>query len=103
HPKNYINFRNSFDIKTSIVLIVLFLLSALAVIYSMYLSHTFKSDPYILGVQGRYFLPILPMLLLAIRQIPIKYPRNLNQSFVIIMLVINMIYMLWMFATILSI
>lgn len=43
----------------------------LAAIMSMATSWTFNTDYYIYGVQGRYFLPVLPLLLLSIR------PKNL--------------------------
>lgn len=54
--------------------IVLGLISAgviLAAILSMATSWTFNTDYYIYGVQGRYFLPVLPLLLLGVR------PKNL--------------------------
>lgn len=46
---------------------VLFLICSFGIILSMWLSWTQEKDVVIQGVQGRYFIPLLPMLMLALR------------------------------------
>lgn len=54
------------DAKTRITLLALFVLSSIGTVSSLYLSYTPVGSLYILGVQGRYFIPVLPLLLLAL-------------------------------------
>ncbi len=51
---------------TRIGLAVVFILSYVATVASLYLSYTPVGSEVILGVQGRYFFPVLPLLLLAL-------------------------------------
>lgn len=51
---------------TRIGLALVFLLSYSATVASLYLSYTPVGSDMILGVQGRYFFPVLPLLLLAV-------------------------------------
>lgn len=46
---------------------VLFCLCVAGIMLSMCIGHTFDTEPVIRGVQGRYFLPVLPLLLIALR------------------------------------
>lgn len=55
-----------FDRRARASLAVTFTLSALAVLGVMYLTWTAVGDRYIAGVQGRYFLPLGPALLLSL-------------------------------------
>ena len=48
------------------------MISAFGIILSMWLGWTFLTEPVIQGVQGRYFLPLLPLLAIAIRPKSIK-------------------------------
>lgn len=58
-----------YDIKLSKIMRCTMVLSSLAIIGSiflaMYLSHTAPGSLIIEGVQGRYFIPVLPLLMLA--------------------------------------
>mgnify|MGYP002603659162 FL=1 len=45
---------------------VLFCLCAAGIMLSMCIGHTFDTELVIRGVQGRYFLPVLPLLLIAL-------------------------------------
>ncbi len=47
--------------------ILLSVASGFAIFLSMYLGWTFNTEQVILGVQGRYFIPFLPLLYLALR------------------------------------
>lgn len=51
----------------SILFIFAFALAALGSIASMWLGWTFNHENVIQGVQGRYFLPALPVLLFGLR------------------------------------
>lgn len=46
---------------------VLFLVCSVGVVLSLWLTWTESTDFFIQGVQGRYFIPLLPMLVLALR------------------------------------
>ena len=50
-----------------------FAIAALGSIASMWLGWTFNNESIIQGVQGRYFLPVLPALLFGLRSRAIKY------------------------------
>ena len=47
--------------------VAIFFVTFVAIMFSMYLGWTFVTEDTIQGVQGRYFLPVLPLLLLAMR------------------------------------
>ena len=47
--------------------VLLSVASGSAIFLSMYLGWTFNTEQIILGVQGRYFIPFLPLLYLALR------------------------------------
>jgi uncharacterized membrane protein len=54
------------DKKTRLVLILLFALGYLLTIISLYIAFTPVKSLVVAGVQGRYFTPIMPLLLLAL-------------------------------------
>lgn len=68
---------------------LLFLLGALAVAFSMLLGHTFNTEVVIAGVQGRYFLPFLPLLLLALRDGKLHLGRDMRGATVLIMIILG--------------
>lgn len=76
-----------------IVMLVWILASA-----SMLLGHTFVSDPHINGVQGRYILPVLPLLLLALHNKKIVYQGNPVRAVLISAFALNLLYMNFVFA-----
>ncbi len=57
---------------------------AFGAILSMWTGWTFASDTAILGVQGRYFIPLLPMALIALR--PNSIQVNVNTGFALVSL-----------------
>lgn len=77
----------------SIVMLVWILASA-----SMLLGHTFVGDPHIMGVQGRYILPVLPLLLLALHNKKIVYQGNPARAVLISAFALNLLYMNFVFA-----
>jgi len=52
------------------VFLVLFVAGYLATVFSIYLSFAPVGEDYILGVQGRYFIPLAPLLFLALVRSP---------------------------------
>ncbi len=60
------------------------LIGALGAILTMWTSWTFSSDPAIQGVQGRYFIPLLPMALIALR--PNSIQVSVNTGFALVSL-----------------
>jgi uncharacterized membrane protein len=61
------------------ILIAVFILGYLATVGAMYLSNTPVGSSEILGVQGRYFIPIVPLFLLALSELPpVKHMRTLT-------------------------
>lgn len=61
----------------SLWMLCLGMLLASAVCISMLAAYTPKGESYIRGIQGRYFLPVLPAVLLAFRRIPAVLPERL--------------------------
>ena len=58
------------DKRTRIVLIVLFVVGFLLTITSLYIAFTPVKSLVVAGVQGRYFTPVMPLLLLALVGLP---------------------------------
>lgn len=77
----------------AIVLVVWLLASA-----SMLLGHTFVGDPHIMGVQGRYILPVLPLLLIALQNSKVVYQGNPVKAVVLSAFALNLLYMDFVFA-----
>ena len=60
--------KNKFSIYQTII-IVLIILAIIALVFtSLYIQWTKPEDTSIAGIQGRYFLPILPLILLLLRK-----------------------------------
>ena len=59
------------NIKIRISLMVVFILAYLGTIISLYLSYTPVGDESVQGVQGRYFVAVMPLLFLALANLPI--------------------------------
>ncbi|MCR4689560.1 MAG: DUF2142 domain-containing protein, partial [Saccharofermentans sp.] len=50
---------------------------------SMLFATTPKTSPIILGIQGRYFIPYLPLVLLLTRSKSLCFKRNNDNNFII--------------------
>lgn len=72
------------------VLLVSCVLIWLGVMLSMMLGFTFRGEPYIAGVQGRYILPALPLLLYAMRPNWVKANGDLLHLIFFSMLFLNL-------------
>lgn len=72
---------------------VIFFIVVLGVMMSMCLGWTFNTEQLILGVQGRYFLPVLPLMLLALRSPRVRVCLSKPVSLVIVVFsILNMVY-----------
>ena len=60
---------------------------------SMYIGWTFTTESVIQGVQGRYLLPVLPMLLLTLRGPSIKVDSELTSKLTFGMAGFNIAYL----------
>lgn len=71
-----------------------FLLGVLLVICSMLLSWTFNTESFVQGVQGRYFLPFLPLLLLSLRGTFLECKCKMGGYLIASICVVNCFYLL---------
>lgn len=69
--------------------LIVFILSAA----SMLLGHTFVGEHHIEGVQGRYFLPIVPLLLFALQNEKIVYRGNPIAIILVGFVALNLLYL----------
>lgn len=69
---------------------------------SMLLSYTSIYSPVMQGVQGRYFLPAWPLLLLALRNRNLTLEKDINYFLVWSMGILQVITLLYLFQTIIS-
>ena len=71
--------RNKFSLSQKFVLIATLLIIVLLIFTSLYVQWTTVGSESILGVQGRYFIPILPILMLLIGDV-IKIKSSYNSD-----------------------
>lgn len=71
---------------------------AAAILFSMLLAWTPVSSRIITGVQGRYFLPILPVFLMSIKQDFVVLTRNRDREILFLMCVVNAYVLLRLFS-----
>ncbi|HUH95730.1 MAG TPA: DUF2142 domain-containing protein [Anaerolineales bacterium] len=56
--------------RTRVILISVFLLCCLATMLSLYVTFTAVAEDFVYGVQGRYFIPLVPLLFVALYRLP---------------------------------
>lgn len=76
------------------VCLIASLLAWIAVMASMYLGWTFDTEPVILGIQGRYFLPVLPLFMLACRFSSLSFKVDSANLVIGAVIVLNYLYMM---------
>jgi len=69
-----------------------------AVLMSMYLYHTFTTDFFIEGVQGRYFIPFLPLIALVFHNKLLVLTKDLDNYIIFAFCFFNLLYMVRTFA-----
>lgn len=77
-----------------IALVVAFLVMFIGISASMAIGWTFNTEPIIQGVQGRYFLPLLPAILLALRSSDVLVHKNQMDVCLTSMCFINICYIM---------
>jgi len=74
----------------------------LAVMISMYLAWTANTSPTIEGVQGRYLLPVLPLLALSLRGERLSFSGSLLRGIIPTVVFVNAIYLMHIMAIVLA-
>lgn len=77
---------------------LIFAAALLSVMFAMLFNWTFNYENVIAGVQGRYFLPVLPLLLLSIRQSHLRFDQPLMKHLFLCMIFVNSFYLIRLFA-----
>lgn len=80
----------------------IFVIGAFLVCLSMYLAWTFNTESVIQGVQGRYFIPLLPLLLLVFRSDVLVATKDYSWTLLYAAGLLNVAYVTWLYATILA-
>jgi uncharacterized membrane protein len=92
----------SMNYKTKLWIAFIVILVFALVNVSMLFTWTPMSQPYISGVQGRYLLPILPLVLLLFRNNIITLKRNIN-NLLIFVICLTQVLTIWnVFITMIS-
>ena len=78
--------------------VAIFFVGSIAAMASMLLGWTFNTEQLIMGVQGRYFLPYLPLLLLGLRPAHAFIKANMNSVLILSVSVINAINLIRIFS-----
>ena len=78
--------------------ILVFCIGSAAAMASMLFGWTFNTEQLIMGVQGRYFLPFLPFLLLGLRPYAIVLKSHMNVILIASVSLINIINLTRVFA-----
>ena len=83
--------------------LAIFAIVTLGAVVSMLLGHTFNFEEVAMGVQGRYFLPALPLALLALRTCYLQFSADPKNWLTIFLVWFNALYLLRIFAISLTI
>ena len=70
-------------------MLIIIILSVGLIEFSMLLAWTPKTSLTISGVQGRYFLPLLPISLMLLKNKLIVFKKNKNRFFLAFICIIN--------------
>lgn len=81
-----------FNLKDKIICTVIIVIEILGVLAAMYLGWTQARQTVIEGVQGRYFLPIIPLLFLILSSNKLQYNiKNKGVKFILLMIILYII------------
>ncbi|MDO5118267.1 MAG: DUF2142 domain-containing protein [Eggerthellaceae bacterium] len=87
--------------KARVLLFVVFAIAMLAIMLALCLDHTPNTYDYIEGVQGRYFLQIAPLLLIALRGSAFCVSRRMTFTLIISFIALNATYIGFIFTRLL--
>ncbi|WP_251158330.1 DUF2142 domain-containing protein [Caniella muris] len=85
------------------VCLAVFVIVVLASLLALATSFTFDTESVILGVQGRYFIPVLPLLLLAVRGRSVAFTRPAATGVLCVATFLDLWYLLYLYGAILAI
>ena len=80
--------------KQRVLVIVLSIIMTGGIVLSMWLDFTPDYISYIAGVQGRYFLPFLPMLVLSLKSRLFSVKKNINNALLVSVFVLEFLVIL---------
>lgn len=69
-------------------------LTVIATLLLLCIGHTPSTSPYIQGVQGRYFIPILPLVMLAVRNNTLVFKKDIDKYLVLTGGLLNILVLL---------
>lgn len=72
-------------------------LSVLCIMGTLLLSSTYKTSEIVGGVQGRYFIPVLPLLGIALRGKWLKIEKNIDEKLICSMGILNLLVLIDVF------
>jgi uncharacterized membrane protein len=89
--------------KQRIVYLLIPCVGLLAIMFTMFTTYTLTTESEVVGVQGRYLLPFLPLIALAVRSNTITSSKNLRHFLLLGMCVLNAAYLTYLVAAITAI
>lgn len=93
--------RGVLPVKARVFMLVVFVVAMLAIMLALCLDHTPNTFAFIEGVQGRYFLPLAPLLLLALRSRALRSGRRMSFTLIIAFIAVNATYIGFIFTRLL--
>ena len=66
---------------------------------SMFIGHTFDTEPIIQGVQGRYILPVAVPLVLALRSNNVQITRDAFPTILTVFSITNLVFLMHIVAS----
>ena len=89
--------------KTAILYsLFLFIIIFGLILFSMLIAWTPMTSRWILGVQGRYFIPVITLLLFGIKKSGIELKRDVSNEILYIMLSSNLYILLYVFSVVIN-
>jgi len=75
--------------KDKIICLLISVIEILSVFAALYIDWSTAKSPYVIGIQGRYFLPILPLLMIGIEKdiLNIKIKNKLSKFIVLVCII----------------
>lgn len=84
---------------TRVVFLCISALGVLLIVGVFALTYTFDTEATVQGVQGRYFIPFLPLILLALRSRSFSCTADLERGIPLAFCVVSSVYMTWFVAS----
>lgn len=86
------------SLKRRLISLLIVVAGGVSVIMAMFMGWTFNSEAVIQGVQGRYFIPLLPLALLVLRTSLIKFEVDPKELIPFSFMFLNLVYLGYIFA-----